>query len=78
MDGRIHHDGQVWSRALFDIHQTLGRETADRIILQAQFDFGRDPSFEEAALATVAAAEGLEGHGAAIKVENAFEDRGIL
>ena len=78
MDGRIHHDGQVWSRALFDIHQALGRETADRIILQAQFDFGRDPSFEEAALATVAAADDLEGHGAAIKVRRAFEDRGIL
>ena len=78
MDGRIHHDGQVWSRALFDIHDALGRETADRIILQAQFAFGRDPSFEEAALATVAAAEDLEGQGAAIKVENAFEDRGIL
>ncbi|HJS27864.1 MAG TPA: bacillolysin [Actinomycetota bacterium] len=77
-DGRIHHDGQIWSRALFDIHNALGRETADRIILQAQFDFGRDPSFEEAALATVAAAQDLEGNGAAVKVRRAFEDRGIL
>jgi hypothetical protein len=76
--GAIHHDGQIWSRALFDIHDELGRETADRIILQAQFDFGRDPSFEDAALATVAAAEDLEGRAAANRVRGAFEDRGIL
>ncbi len=76
--GAIHHDGQIWSRALFDIHNELGRETADRIILQAQFDFGVDPSFEEAAEATVEAAEALESHRAANKVQSAFEDRGIL
>lgn len=76
--GRIHHDGQIWSRALYDIHLALGRETADRIILQAQFAFGVDPSFAAAANATVAAAEQIAGHGAAIKVQKAFEDRGIL
>jgi hypothetical protein len=76
--GRIHHDGQIWSRALYDIHNALGRETADTIILQAQFDFGVDPSFAEAAQATVDAAEAIAGNGAALKVQKAFEDRGIL
>jgi hypothetical protein len=76
--GRIHHDGQIWSRALYDIHNELGRTTADQIILQAQFAFGLDPSFAEAAQATVDTAEELAGHGAAIKVQKAFEDRGIL
>ncbi len=76
--GRIHHDGQIWSRALYDIHNALGRKTADTIILQAQFDFGVDPSFAEAAQATVDAAEAIAGHGAAIKVRKAFQDRGIL
>jgi hypothetical protein len=76
--GAIHHDGQIWSRALFDIHNALGRRTADRIILQAQFDFGVDPSFAEAAQATVEAAESMAGHAAAVTVRNAFEDRGIL
>jgi Zn-dependent metalloprotease len=76
--GRIHHDGQIWSRALYDIHNALGRETADTIILQAQFDFGVDPSFAEAAQATVDAAEAIAGHGSALKVQKAFEDRGIL
>jgi hypothetical protein len=76
--GGIHHDGQIWSRALYDIHNALGRETADTIILQAQFDFGRDPSFAEAAQATVDAAEAIAGQAAAVKARKAFEDRGIL
>jgi Zn-dependent metalloprotease len=76
--GAIHHDGQIWSRALFDIHNALGRTTADKIILQAQFAFGVDPSFADAARATVDAARSIAGQGAAVKVRNAFEDRGIL
>jgi hypothetical protein len=76
--GAIHHDGQIWSRALYDIHNALGRQTADRIILQAHFDFGVEPTFAEAALATIDAARSIAGQGAAVKVRNAFEDRGIL
>jgi hypothetical protein len=76
--GRIHHDGQIWSRALFDIHNVLGRETADRIILEAQFGFGLDPSFAQAARATVQAAGTIAGHDAALKVRKAFQDRAIL
>jgi hypothetical protein len=78
MNGRIHHDGQIWSRALYDIHHALGRTTADQTVLQAQFAFAADTSFADAALATVAAAEAIAGHGAAGKVQKAFEDRGIL
>jgi hypothetical protein len=76
--GRIHHDGQVWSRALYDIHTSLGRTTADAIVLEAQFSFAPDTSFEDAALATVAAAEEVAGRSAALKVQKAFEARGIL
>ena len=76
--GEIHHDGQIWSRALFDIHNALGRQTADRIILQAHFAFGVDPSFADAAQATIDAAKLIAGNGAARKVQDAFEDRGIL
>jgi hypothetical protein len=47
-------------------------------VLQAQFAFAADTSFADAAHATVAAAEAIAGHGAAGKVQKAFEDRGIL
>lgn len=77
-DGRIHDDGQIWSRALYDIHNTLGRTTADKIILQAQFSFHVDTSFKDAALATVAAARSIAGKAAGLKVQRAFHARGIL
>jgi Thermolysin metallopeptidase, alpha-helical domain/Fungalysin/Thermolysin Propeptide Motif len=77
-NGGIHHDGQIWSRALWDIHNALGRRTADTIILEAQFSFAPDTSFRDAALDTVAAARALFGRTAARTVERAFRDRGIL
>lgn len=78
LNGRIHHDGQIWSRALWDIRNKLGATTADRIILEAQFDFAPDTSMPDAALATVAAAERLENKGVANMVRAAFQARGIL
>src|SRR5512135_1532363 len=39
LNGRVHHDGQIWSRALWDIRNALGHVEADTIILKAQFDF---------------------------------------
>ncbi|NUS51309.1 MAG: bacillolysin, partial [Nocardioidaceae bacterium] len=35
LNGEVHHDGQIWSRALWDIRQALGNVKADTIILQA-------------------------------------------
>jgi hypothetical protein len=74
----VHHNGQIWSRALWDIHLALGRDTADAIILEGQFAFAPDTSMPEAALDTVAAARALYGRRTAGVVRGAFEDRGIL
>jgi hypothetical protein len=76
--GGIHHDGQIWSRALWDIQGSLGRTTADTIILEAQFSFTPDTSFRDAALDTVAAARAVSGKSAEQKVRKAFQARGIL
>ena len=70
--GLVHHDGQIWSRALWDIRQSLGHEVADALILEAQFDFAPDSSMPAAAQVTVATAERLYGKGVAQKVEAAF------
>jgi hypothetical protein len=77
-NGRIHHDGQIWSRALWDINLNLGRDEANTIILEAQFFFAPDTSFRDAALNTVEVAGDLYGPGAEATVRQAFEDRGIL
>ena len=78
LNGRVHHDGQIWSRALWDIRNALGNVTADTIILEAQFQFAPVTSMPAAAQATVDAAKSLYGTGVANKVRAAFQDRGIL
>ena len=78
LNGRVHHDGQIWSRALWDIRGALGHAVADTIILEAQFDFAPDTSMPAAAQNTVDAAERLYGKNTAKKVLVAFQDRGIL
>jgi hypothetical protein len=75
--GEVHFDGMIWSRALWDIRNALGARTADRIIINAQFDFAPDTSFGDAADATVATAQEMYGAGAATKVRRAFTARGI-
>jgi len=78
LNGRIHHDGQIWSRALWEIRLKLGNIVADRIILEAQFDFAPDTSMPLAAQATVAAGMRLYNNGVANQVRQAFQERGIL
>jgi len=78
LNGRVHHDGQIWSRALWDIRQALGHIEADTIILEAQFSFAPDSSMPAAAQATVDAAATLYNPGVANQVRQVFEDRGIL
>jgi hypothetical protein len=78
LNGRVHHDGQIWSRALWDIRDKLGHITTDTIILEAQFGFAVDSDMPSAAQVTVDTAERLYGKGAAKAVRKAFEARGIL
>jgi hypothetical protein len=78
LNGRVHDDGQIWSRALWDIRKALGHVKADTIILNAQFSFAPDTSMPAAAQATVDAAGQLYGHAKAMVVESIFQARGIL
>ena len=78
LNGRVHHDGQIWSRALWDIRNELGNVRADTIILEAHFSFPNDASMPEAAEAVVNAARNLYNAGVANAVRAIFEARGIL
>ena len=77
LNGEVHHDGQIWSRALWDIRRQLGNATADTIILQGSFDF-TGTTMPDLATRTVAAAQQLYGDASANIVRQAFVDRGIL
>ena len=75
---KVHANGLMWSRALWDIRQALGHVTADTLILEAQFSFAPDTTMPDAATATVAAAQSLYGNATAAIVQAAFVARGIL
>ena len=47
--GEVHADGEIWSRALWDIHKALGAKQADTIIIRAQFGFTADIGMQDAA-----------------------------
>jgi len=76
LNGEVHHDGQIWSRALWDIRQAVGHVRADTLILEAQFDFP-GTSMSDLAAATVVTANRLYGRAVANQVRGAFVDRGL-
>ncbi|MET7392402.1 M36 family metallopeptidase [Dactylosporangium sp. NPDC005572] len=76
--GEVHADGEIWSRALWDIRSALGDTRATTLIVEAQFAFAVDTTFAAAAQATVAAAQRLYGPAAAQATRAAFAARGIL
>lgn len=76
--GEVHADGEIWSRALWDIRQSLGNVRADTVILESQFDFAPDTTMPAAASTTVATAQRLYGSPVAKQVEAAFHARGII
>ena len=72
LTGEVHHDGQIWSRALWDIRLALGHVKTDTIVLQSHFG-QRDPTMPQLAGNTVAVAQQLYGRAAARAVRAAFE-----
>ncbi|MDX6508193.1 MAG: zinc metalloprotease ZmpB [Gaiellaceae bacterium] len=77
LNGEVHHDGQIWSRALWDIRRALGNRKADTLILAGSFDFP-GTTMPVLATSTVAAAQRLYGTSVANTVRAAFASRGIL
>jgi zinc metalloprotease ZmpB len=77
LNGEVHHDGQIWSRALFDIRNALGNVKADTIILQGTNGY-TGTTMPDLANRTVAAAQSLYGTSTANAVRAAFQARGIL
>jgi hypothetical protein len=80
--GEVHHDGQIWSQALWEIRQgyvALGKSTSDwdTTLVDSQFDYAPDTSFAAAAHATYDKALARDGKRAADLVRARFAARGI-
>ncbi|MEO3935533.1 M36 family metallopeptidase [Dermatophilaceae bacterium Soc4.6] len=78
LDGEVHDDGEIWSNALWDVTQALGREKAATLVLESQFGYAPRTSFASAARVTVSTATTLYGAAASRQVKAAFVARGIL
>ena len=76
--GSVHHNGLLWSQALWEIRTNLNNVTADTLILESQFSFAPDTTMPQAAQETVNTAQSLYGSAVADSVRAAFEARGIL
>lgn len=78
IDGEVHDDGEIWSRALYDITRSLGRVKANRIVLESQFTYAPNTTFAAAANKVVATATALYGAPAGAAARKAFVGRKIL
>jgi hypothetical protein len=77
IENEVHADGELWSAALWQARTAIGdARKADRIIVNAQFDFTPDISFAAAARKTIAAA-GTD-KAAANAFRTAFTQRGFI
>ncbi len=73
----VHHDGKIWSQALWDLRTAIGPTHADTAILWAQFGWGgANETMTDLATLIVAQAQSRYGQGAAAYA--AFAARGIL
>lgn len=77
LNGRVHHDGMIWSQALWNVRTALGHVKADTAILMAQFGW-TGTTMPALAQRTVDAANTLYGAADAALVRAKFHDRGIL
>jgi hypothetical protein len=75
--GRVHADGRIWSRALWDIRNAIGNVRVDTVIIEGQFDFD-GMTMTDLAGRTVAAAQRLYGNATANAARARFVARGIL
>ena len=77
LEGEVHFDGQIWSHALWNLHEAIGGAHADTAILWAQIGWtGTD--MPDLASRIVDQVANRYGAGEAALAEAAFEERGIL
>ncbi len=75
--GRVHHDGQIWSRVLWDMRNRFGGVVADTITLEAHFFLTPYSGFEDGANALLMADILLYGGQHVRQIGKFLDDRGI-
>lgn len=76
--GESHDDGEIWSSALWHMRGALGREVADKLILEGMYYLDSSSQFSEGLEALLLADEAVYGGDHTDAITDAFADRGIL
>lgn len=74
----VHADGEIWSRAIWDVRRYIGGRTADQIILESHFSVPAAADMTDAALEVVQADVDINGGANGDEIRHAFCVRGIL
>jgi hypothetical protein len=72
-----HDNGEIWSAILWDIREELGRETADRMIIESHFQLDGFTTFARHARAIIDADANLNGGGNRDVLRKIFRRRRI-
>jgi hypothetical protein len=75
--GYEHSNGPIWSATLWDIRKKLGRDVADRIILDSHFQLDGYTKIVRGARAIIDADSNINRGRHVKKLRRIFEDRGI-
>lgn len=78
LTGSVHQNGEIWSRALWDMLNQIGRTTTDRVVLQSHFNVTKTPSMRDGALAVLSADLQLFQGSHLNAICQIFRNRGIL
>jgi Zn-dependent metalloprotease len=76
--GEVHDDGEMWSACLWELRNTLGRKTTERLVIAHHFLLSRDARFEDGANALITADKNLNKGKNENAIRDVFIRRGIL
>jgi len=78
LNGQVHHDGQIWSAALFQAWHELGRQVMDQLVLKGHFYLGTTATMAQGAAAIMQADRDLNDGLHAGTLDAYFTARGFF
>lgn len=76
--GQVHADGEIWSRALWDLNANVGADYANQLILEQHFMLPANATMPTAAGTIMQANTNINGGDNLAQVRHPFVTRGIL
>ncbi len=73
-----HLDGEIWSAALFQIRNLLGREDANKLVLESHYLLQPEANFQDGSLALIAANNSLFGSAHQAESSAILQNRGVF